>query len=422
MQETLEQAILANPNDASMFAVYADWLAERGDPRGEFINVQLALEDGQKTESEREALRAREAALLDAYQDTWLGPLGPLLRENAPVHPAEDGWGEVPNYTFRFARGFLHTLEMERLLVPVARALRDWPGTRLLRSLSIGAIETGDHEHVPGDDVPTWEKDQVQFVSGHPLRGADFAGLRRFQLGAETDFDAYLSEEYGPSCHTYCEVLPELLDRMPRVEELHLLCKDYDLAKVFASQIRGQLRVLRIAHYGVYGRRSDASPYAYPLDVLAKNPAYRNLTHLLFHPHHEEWHREHSGSDRKGSFLPLPAVRALLHSPHLQGLTHLQLRLSNMGDEGVREIVNSGVLSRLVDLDLRHGCITDVGAKILVEHKDTQRLQRLDLGGNALSGEGVALLTELGPFASAEYQMSESEIADEAYLYKGDTE
>ena len=63
--------------------------------------------------------------------------------------------------------------------------------------------------------------------------------------------------------------------------------------------------------------------------VLSFDPinvyALANLTHLLFHPHHEETGR---------SFLPLEQVRALLTSKCLTSLTHLQLRLSDLGDDG----------------------------------------------------------------------------------------
>src|SRR5262245_32071776 len=43
--KALENAIFANPDDLGAHAAYADWLIEQGDSRGEFIQVQLALED-----------------------------------------------------------------------------------------------------------------------------------------------------------------------------------------------------------------------------------------------------------------------------------------------------------------------------------------------------------------------------------------
>src|SRR5512143_1029906 len=38
----LEASIVADPADPAAYAVYADWLQRRGDPRGELIALQLA--------------------------------------------------------------------------------------------------------------------------------------------------------------------------------------------------------------------------------------------------------------------------------------------------------------------------------------------------------------------------------------------
>src|SRR5579872_2767624 len=60
MREALETALVADPNDLANHMAYADWLAEQGDPRGEFIQIQLALEDPNKSPKERKPLLKRE--------------------------------------------------------------------------------------------------------------------------------------------------------------------------------------------------------------------------------------------------------------------------------------------------------------------------------------------------------------------------
>ena len=55
--------IAAAPDDDAPRAVYADLLLQRGDPRGEFIQLQLAHADSDR---EHELLRAHEAAWNDA--------------------------------------------------------------------------------------------------------------------------------------------------------------------------------------------------------------------------------------------------------------------------------------------------------------------------------------------------------------------
>ncbi|MBY0458946.1 MAG: TIGR02996 domain-containing protein, partial [Gemmataceae bacterium] len=45
LQPALEAALVANPDELTAYSAYADYLTEEGDPRGEFVSVQLALEE-----------------------------------------------------------------------------------------------------------------------------------------------------------------------------------------------------------------------------------------------------------------------------------------------------------------------------------------------------------------------------------------
>ena len=83
------QDILANPDDDTPRLIYADWLEERGDPRGEFIRVQCRLARMSAGDQRRPPLEQQERELLTRHQDEWLGSLRPLLA----------GWS--------FRRGFL---------------------------------------------------------------------------------------------------------------------------------------------------------------------------------------------------------------------------------------------------------------------------------------------------------------------------
>lgn len=87
--ETLLGAVYERPWDDAARLVYADWLAERGDPRGEFIVLQSERARGPATLAQQR----REKQLYDAHWRRWSGPLGPMLRKQ-----------EV-----RFERGFLST-------------------------------------------------------------------------------------------------------------------------------------------------------------------------------------------------------------------------------------------------------------------------------------------------------------------------
>jgi uncharacterized protein (TIGR02996 family) len=65
----LHAAVLAAPDDDAPRLVYADWLTEHGDPRGEFIAVQVA-----RARRDTPELEAREKELREAHGKTWHAP------------------------------------------------------------------------------------------------------------------------------------------------------------------------------------------------------------------------------------------------------------------------------------------------------------------------------------------------------------
>lgn len=83
---SLRAAIVDDPDDLGARRVYADVLLENGDPRGEFIHLQL---------SPSAASRETERALLARYAPHWMLPLR-----------AEDGQAT-------FARGFVEEWRLQ---------------------------------------------------------------------------------------------------------------------------------------------------------------------------------------------------------------------------------------------------------------------------------------------------------------------
>jgi uncharacterized protein (TIGR02996 family) len=95
MNDHLLDAILADPTDDGARAVYADALTQAGDPRGEFITLQLAGDEG-----------LRVSQLRKRHQKKWLGELG------AVVNKTWIGW----------RRGFLARATL-RLTLPKLKAV-----------------------------------------------------------------------------------------------------------------------------------------------------------------------------------------------------------------------------------------------------------------------------------------------------------
>src|SRR5207244_4361932 len=117
----------ANPDDLATHMAYADHLVEQGDPRGEFIQVQLALEDPRRSTAERNELRKRELELLAAHQAEWIGDAADLFVPTKDLAALGERFGvslyRNDDFAFGFARGWLDTLELPRFSTGIAEAL-----------------------------------------------------------------------------------------------------------------------------------------------------------------------------------------------------------------------------------------------------------------------------------------------------------
>jgi uncharacterized protein (TIGR02996 family) len=405
----LEAAILDDPDDRSRYAALADCLIEQGDPRGEFIQVQLALEEEGRSPAERKELQKREKALLKKHQRDWLGPLAKYVLHGRAVSEDDEDEFEIDEVTYRihWGRGFLESLEVNDLSTEFAAIMATAPQLRLLRRLVLEGWFY-DEQLTPDARKRHGIPEHCGFPALYPLRKADnLTNVRVFQLGEQASDKFTVSSGmafYNFHCHTYAEAAADVIRHMPRVEELYLLADELDTHALFRLPTLDHLRLLQIYH-----------SYRYPLETLAANPALSRLTHLLLHPKAAG----HWSDDTP--YIKFKGVRAILNSPHLHNLTHLQLRLTDIGDRGCDEIVRSGVLRRLKSLDLRHGTVTDDGAGVLAGCLDIANLELLDLSRNRLSAAGIRTLKKVVPSLRATAQQEEGE-EEGQYLYEGDIE
>jgi uncharacterized protein (TIGR02996 family) len=364
----LEDALAADPDDRAAHAAYADLLMERGGPRGEFIQVQLALEDRTLSREERHRLLSREADLLADHQRDWLGEFAPHLLDAEEVSE----WRLRPEEIRRchWARGWIDHIYLPRLDLPTARALSRCSAARLLRRLVIvDNRPEGDAQAEPGDGVQVGEANPALY----PLRDAPFLPqLRLFQLGRRADF----SNSSWHGGFTSGAGAVELIRSMTRLEELYLLSDDMDLGRLFELPSFGNLRLLQVNF------RRDV----WPLDVLAANPTLGQLTTLRLHS-------RGGCSAGEGGLLPREQVRAVLGSAHLTSLTHLHLHEADLGNQGCEDLVRSGILKRLKVLDLPRSRVGEEGARVLATCPDISKLELLSLD---LTGAGRELLRRAG--------------------------
>src|SRR5436309_1145138 len=118
------KATLANPDDDTPRLVYADWLTDRDDPRGEFIALQCLLARTEEADPRRPSLEARERQLLVRHQEQWLGALRPLLSRWVFRRGFLDGVA-VPARTLAEAGAFTRPATVRRVEADLAGA--DFP-------------------------------------------------------------------------------------------------------------------------------------------------------------------------------------------------------------------------------------------------------------------------------------------------------
>ena len=109
MTDSLFEQVFATPDDDGPRVVLADHLCELGDPRGEFISIQLAEPHGAT------GLAKGRAKQLKRHYDAWLPP-------------------GVQRSTALFRRGFLHAC---RWMAPTDPTHREW---RMVERLECGNV------------------------------------------------------------------------------------------------------------------------------------------------------------------------------------------------------------------------------------------------------------------------------------------
>jgi uncharacterized protein (TIGR02996 family) len=373
LRAALEESLVENPEDLATHSAYADHLTEQGDPRGEFIQVQLALENANLGVAASKPLQQREQELLKAHEREWLGPMASFwLDQEVPEWARESR----PFNRCTWGRGWIMSLRIQNLTDEVAAAVaaqRRW--LRILRELQIIERESYD-----GPEFETL------------LAGDFFGNIRVFRIGPDE-----------ARCHINGEGVVALVKKMPLLEELCASAHHVETPELFSLPLP-HLRKLRVEHV-----------CEYPLEILAANKSLTNLTHLSLWPHALE-------PGDSAAYITCAGASALFWSPHLKSLTDLELRNSDTGDEGIAALVESGMLRRLKTLSLDGGCITDEGARTLAACKDLTHLESLRLCDNMIGDEGQAALRDTGVNVAFGQQFDPDDREEFEYLMDGDWE
>lgn len=336
----LEAAILADPDARDAYAVYADWLLEHGDPDGELIAVQLALEDAPGDAK----LKERERKLLDVKEDQ-LRRLFYVGVHRAIRHPI-------------WRRGVLHSIEVRGAedgavtATAYTKLLAD-PCSRFLRELTVRSENVQRGRRTPATSAIV---DAIA-ASGAPR------GLRRlaFYPVNTSISDTWLSD------------LSPIYPHLPGLEELVIHAGDVTLGEIDLPS----LRTFELEAHDPYPHvPSNLATAAWPrlerlvLDI--GNPRNRHLTPQDLFP-------------LLDSPSPPPGLRTL-------GL--LNCAFADL----IPVLARSRLLPGLQHLDLSRGTLDEAGARTLLTHADAFRhLATLSLRSTYFPPAIYEALTQLGP-------------------------
>jgi uncharacterized protein (TIGR02996 family) len=302
--EAFLHVVVESPDDDAPRLVYADWLEERGDPRGEFIRVQCHLARLAPGDPRYFDLYRRTEQLWAAHSETWLQPFRRALAERSLSFHDALFYGQMyPPLGPLFDRGFLEKVSMA------------------------------------ADQFLTLADMLFRLT---PVRKAVLLGAR---------------------------------------DHLSALARSPYLARLKALGLRGQ------PNERVSGDFSDYDPgpcWLAPIGdggarVLAASPHLGGLTAL----------------DLGYNEVEDAGVQALAACPGLAGLTELDLSLNRIGDGGARALASSPHLSRLGTLNLAGNSVRCAGARALVTSPHLACLTKLDLSLNRISPRGLRALGRL---------------------------
>ena len=422
-------AVREAPDDDAPRLLYADWLEERGDPRGAFIRAQRALERLDPADPARQGLVDEAAALLTRHEAEWTAP----LREFASEWRFRRGFVEEVTLSGAdflrrggdlFAAAPVTRLRLQLTRAQVADVARS-PHLAGVRFLDVRSCRLRDADVTALLDSPHLTRLTGLDLSANELEGPAVSELARSPLlGQLATLDFRANRSLGGRA-------ARALAQAPGAAALQSLALSETnigpggLRDLLASPFLTGLTALRVASVGLYAaaglRASElaATPVlprltlldlgGFPdpqcLSELLQSPALARLTSLglagcrlgrdgvealAWSPHLSRL----TALDLTRNAVEARGLELLASSEHLAGITALRLGHNAVRDTGVKALAASSVITRLTLLDLRHNDIGGPGLQALAASANLARLTLLDVSGNYVGPESVRLLRE----------------------------
>lgn len=369
----LIEEVLAAPGDDTPRLVYADWLTLRGDPRGEFIQLQCKLA-AEPDDANRRAMRVAENKLLAAHGAAWLAPLHEVLP--APSY--------VDEYRFGHVRGFVERADLSLACVPhLAELVERAP---LLRELH---LQRGVREPRPKFAQPSLAGvfasrafEQLTALEldlpgggnaiAHEVAGAAvLANLRRLAIKASVWGEMTVVYAAPPEQLALDDDGAAALAASPHLRGVTRLGLDSNrltLAGVRAiANGAWRLEALELGH-------NQLEPDGL-VDALA-GPALVGLRELSL----------------RGTWIPPAEAARLASNPTFGRLVELDLESCTLGAHGIAAFCDAFALPALRRLRVERNSLADAGAHAIADCSRLSQLRELEAGHNRIGHKGGAAL------------------------------
>jgi uncharacterized protein (TIGR02996 family) len=352
----LRQAVLDAPDDDAPRLVYADWLIDRGDARGEFIRLQI-----------------EQARLPNEHSDRW-NELNELIATLWKANRVEMA-GELAPYAkaqWHFRRGFVEAVAMT-----ATQFAKD--GDRLLRLQPVHHLVLATPRPSATDMRKLANADGMRLVRHLDIHQPSKGRVRELAAlasGHKYDRLEQLSLMFcGASAKDWRDLFSDL--DAPALRELHLFYNRSSPAMYQAIAGNARLGALR-----------KIDEYAYdPIDAPKRKEASAAVALLAAKPSFE--HLEISQWEEIGDAGILPYFAASARA----SLRVLDLTGAGIGDETALAIARSPKAKTLEILKLWNSFVTVKGMLALLESKQLGALKELRI---------VAHDDELWPIAHVE--------------------
>ena len=373
--------------------VFADWLDEQGDRRGEWVRVQCRRSSLPPDHPDQTALAAREAELARDPLRGWLEPWLPYFSDRRLFPASAEAW-ETELYPplpldAAWPRGLFHL---------------NCPGSALLRT-PLSRLAAGPEFEWVETLCVALATDETRAVLRQNGTLARPARLALSCLAGDFDEECFaaLVGSVPPTnltcldfeqCGLGDEAVAELVGSpvMGSVEVVNLtLCSPGNLtAQAFSNTPQaGRLRVLLLTGHDM----TDVGAAA-----LASAPALARLTYLNL--------------SAMGAGFSAAGARAIAASRHFAGLTALALQNNTIGRDGLAALAHSPELRSLSALQVAYNGTGEGTGELLAASSQPGRWSWLGLSGNGISDVDVVALAR-APLSNLKVlDLSDNEVTD----------